>query len=281
MSARTREINIKEFDLDQISPGRDNWDDPKTTGSKIVIIGKPGTGKTQLISSILYDKSFIFPVGEIYSGTESENGYYAGFGDEEMNKKMDCSAFFPRTFLYEELKIDRMEAFKERQKIGKRYLKNPWAVSLVDDCTDDTKLLKDKIFHSYYKNGRHWKMLFILSLQYCMDILPVMRTNIDATFIMRETILRNRKALWSNYAGCIPDFGDFCDIMDQVTNDYTALVILNRVQSNNIEDCVFWYKATPPPKGWKFGCRDFWIYDEVRGQQQKKMENDEEKHQEH
>jgi hypothetical protein len=257
MSER-REIHIKEFDLDMLPPGRDDWQDPKTTGSKIVVIGKPGTGKTQLISSILYEKAHIFPVAQIYSGTEDSNGHYG--------------KSFPTSFIFDEVTVERKEAFKDRQKIAKKYLSNPWAIQLEDDVSDDVAMFKKKIYHSAYKNGRHWKKLHILSLQYCMDILPVIRTNIDATFILRETILRNRKALWENYAGVISDFSDFCQILDYITNDFTALVILNRVQSNNVEDCIFYYKAEIPPDDWRFGCDDYWLYHETRNN--KKEDND-------
>ena len=82
-------------------------------------------------------------------------------------------------------------------------------------------------------------MLYILSLQYCMDVKPVIRTNIDGTFILREPSLKNRRALWENYAGIIPDFSTFCEIMDQITDDYTALYIHNATQSNKLEDWVY------------------------------------------
>ena len=204
------------------------------------------TGKTTLISSLLYEKKNIFPIGMVMCGTEDSNGYYR--------------KIFPSTFVYNKLREDKITDFVKRQKIAKNHLQNPWAVLLLDDCTDDPKIFSKPLFHSLYKNGRHWKMWYILSLQYCMDIKPVIRTNIDGTFILREPSLKNRRALWENYAGIIPDFSTFCDVMDQITDDYTALYINNATQSNRLEDCVFWYKAKMPPKGWKFGSKDFWAF---------------------
>jgi len=107
-------------------------------------------------------------------------------------------------------------------------------------------------------------MWFILSLQYCLDVKPVIRTNIDGTFILRETNLRNRRALWENYAGVIPDFAMFNDIMDQITNDYTALYIHNATTSNKLEDCIFWYKAKPVPNDFKVGCEEYWDFHNQR-----------------
>jgi len=208
------------------------------------------TGKTTLITSLLYEKSNIFPTALIMSGTEDSNGHY--------------KRLIPSTFVYNHMHENKIEDFVARQKIAKKHLTNPWSVLLLDDCTDDPKVLNKPIFQGLYKNGRHWKMWFVLSLQYCMDIKPVIRTNIDGTFILRESNLRNRKTLWENYAGIIPDFALFCQIMDTITDDYTALYIHNATQSNRIEDCVFWYKAKPVPKDFRFGSRDFWRFHKQR-----------------
>jgi hypothetical protein len=208
------------------------------------------TGKSTLITSLLYEKSHIYSSGMVCSGTEDSNHHY--------------SQLFPETFIYNKLEKAKIEDFVKRQKISKKHLPNPWSVLLLDDCTDDPKLFTDPLFQNIFKNGRHYKMWFILSLQYCLDVKPVIRTNIDGTFILRETNLRNRKSLWENYAGVIPDFAMFCDIMDQLTTDYTALYIHNATTSNKIEDCVFWYKAKSVPPDFKFGCQDFWEFHNAR-----------------
>jgi hypothetical protein len=225
MSEINRVVRISEFDPDTLEPTTKNFMNPSSTGSKIVIIGKPGTGKTTLITGILYEKSHIFPVAQIYSGTEDSNSYYG--------KK------FAPLFIYNKYEEEHMIDSIKRQKLAKKHLAYPWSVFLLDDVTDDPSKLKSPLFQSIFKNGRHWKCLFILSLQYCMDIRPVIRTNIDYTFILRESNMRNRKNLWLNYASCIPDFKDFCTLMDALTDDYTALVVNNRTQSNKVEECIF------------------------------------------
>lgn len=239
-------VRIKELNLDLIQPSTQDFMNPRQGGSKIVVIGKPGTGKTTLITSLLYAKKHIIPVGMVTSGTEDSNGHYG---------KM-----FPSTFVFNKYDEDNMLKFKHRQKIAKKHLENPWAVNLLDDCTDKPAIFRSPVQQDYYKNGRHWKMLYIVSLQYCMDVLPVIRTTVDGTFILRETNLKNRKALYENYAGIIPDFSLFCDIMDQITDDYTALYIHNATMENDWRKCVFWYKARPAPDGFKFGCPDYWSF---------------------
>lgn len=208
------------------------------------------THNTTLINSILYSKKHMIPVALAFSGTEDSNYNYR--------------QMIPSTHVFNALDENIINNFVKRQKIAKKYLINPWSVLLIDDCTDDPKVLSKPLFQNLYKNGRHYKMLFILSLQYSMDIKPVIRTNIDGTFILRETNLSNRKKLWENYASCIPDFNQFCSIMDEITNDYTALYIHNKTQSNNFEDCVFYYKSNVNLGNWRFGCDEFWDFHEDR-----------------
>jgi len=57
---------------------------------------------------------------------------------------------------------------------------------------------------------------------------------------------------------------DFCEILDQLTDDYTALYINNATQSNNISDCIFWYKAPRITESWQFGCDEFWMFHHER-----------------
>ena len=53
-------------------------------------------------------------------------------------------------------------------------------------------------------NGRHWHILFIITMQYPLGIPPNLRTNIDYVFILRENIVSNRKRIYDNYAGMFP-----------------------------------------------------------------------------
>ena len=203
------------------------------------------TGKSTLIASILYAKKHIFPVGMVMSGSEDSNGFYR--------------KIFPSTFVFNEYNEEKIEEFVKRQKIAKTHLKNPWAVLLLDDCTDKPSIFNTELQHGLYKRGRHFKMWYILSLQYAMDIKPVIRTNVDGIFILREPLLKNRKSLWENYASIIPDFSLFCQLMDDLTDDYTAMYIHNSGKSNVWQECVFWYKAplTFQESDFKFGCSEY------------------------
>lgn len=246
----TTELKIKEFNLDMIPPSLNNYQNPEQYGAKIVVIGKPSTGKSTLITSILHAKSTIFPCGMFQSGSEEENGHY--------------SKITHPLFVYNSYNEDAITRFVERQKIARKYLENPWSVLLLDDCTDSKKIFNTPLQQGLYKRGRHSKMLYILSLQYALDIPPAIRTSIDYTFLLREPNIINRKKIYENLASIVGDFKTFCDIMDTVTEDYTALVIKNMSTSNNIEDNIFYYKAPQVVDGFKFGCEDYHIFGEQR-----------------
>ena len=106
-------------------------------------------------------------------------------------------------------------------------------------------------------NGRHWKILFMITMQYCMDLPPSLRANIDYIFIMRENIIQNREKLYKHFFGIFPTFDSFNEVMNQCTENYECLVLDNTSKSNKIEDVVFWYKAKIGRK-FKMGSPALW-----------------------
>lgn len=208
------------------------------------------THNTYAIKSLLYQKRHIFPVGMVFSGSENTSGQWR--------------QLFPDSFVYSKLKLDKLKDFLQRQTLARKHLANPWAVLLLDDCGYDAKLLKNELFKEIFQNGRHYKMLFILALQFPTDIQPSLRACIDYVFIYKNNNQNERKKIYDNYASIIPSFNLFSAIMDEITNDYTALVINNLSTSNDLQDCIYWYKAPPFPKDFKFGSIDFWNHHYVR-----------------
>jgi len=106
-------------------------------------------------------------------------------------------------------------------------------------------------------NGRHWKVMLIITMQFPLGIPPNLRTNIDYVFILRENYISNRKRIYENYAGMFPTFESFCQVMDQCTENYECLVINNNSKSNKLHDQVFWYKADSH-SDFRLGSKEFW-----------------------
>jgi ABC-type dipeptide/oligopeptide/nickel transport system ATPase component len=218
-------------------------------GSKITIIGKPGSGKSVLIKAILNAKKHLIPVGTVISGTEDTNKFY--------------SRMFPVLFIYEKFKLSIVEAVQRRQKIAKDNLPNSWAVLVMDDCMDDVKVFNDPIMVGLMKNSRHWNLLSIFSNQYVFDFKPVIRSNIDGVFIFREPNQSNREKIYKNFASIIPTYKLFCQIMDAITGENTCIYIDNQTTSNDWKECVYYYKA-PLVSEFSFGCDEYWQFSDDR-----------------
>jgi hypothetical protein len=58
-------------------------------------------------------------------------------------------------------------------------------------------------------NGRHYKLLFLVTMQYPLGIPPSLRCNVDYIFILRENIVKNRAKILEHYAGMFPDINVF------------------------------------------------------------------------
>jgi len=234
------EIQLKKFDMNQIK-------DDKV----VVLIGKRETGKSFLCKDLLHQHKDI-PCGQVISATEAANGYYG---------KM-----VPPIFIHDEYKPEIIANVLKRQrmmidKINANVTVDPRLFLLLDDCIYDQSWVKDKNVRSLFMNGRHFKILFIITMQYALGIPPNLRTNVDYVFILRENFVNNRKRLYDHYAGMFPSFEMFCQVMDQCTENYECLVINNNAKSNKLEDQVFWYKANQHDD-FKLGGDEYWKWAE-------------------
>jgi len=92
-----------------------------------------------------------------------------------------------------------------------------------------------------------------------MDMTPMIRTNVDYVFALRDNVRQNRENLYKAFFGVFPTFDSFCQVMDATTENYECLVLDNTSKSNKITDCVFWYKA-PIRRNFRVGGAAFWQY---------------------
>ena len=241
-------LQLKKFNMRDIT-----FKPNENKGPVIVLIGRRDTGKSFLVRDLLYYHQDI-PLGTVISGTEAGNGFY--------------SKHVPKLFIHDEYNTAIVENILKRQRMVLKQIRNesqgygrsnidPRAFVIMDDCLYDNTWSKDKVMRLLFMNGRHWKIMLVITMQYPLGIPPNLRTNIDYVFILREPYIANRKRIYENYAGMFPTFESFCQVMDQCTENYECLVINNNSKSNKLEDQIFWYKAEPH-RPFRLGSKDYW-----------------------
>jgi hypothetical protein len=228
--------------------------------SVVVFIGKRNTGKSYCLKDILnYNRDV--PVGVVISPTERANGYF--------------EKFIPKMLIYDELEEKLISKFLTRQititnsrkremaKQGTSSI-DPRAFLILDDCMYNKSAMSDKNIRCIFMNGRHYKIFLLITMQHGLGLPPDLRSNIDYVFIFRNNIVKEREKIYNHYAGMFPTFDVFNQVMNQCTENFECLVIDNKVQSNNINDIVFWYKAQD--SNYKMCSPDLWEMQSLQDQ---------------
>lgn len=236
------QLHLKKFDISSIA-------DDKV----IILLGKRETGKSFIVRNLLYHRRDM-PIGVVISPTEAMNKFY--------------SKIVPGLFIHDKYKPEIIDNVVRRQmlimkkknretEIAGSSKIDPRAFLIMDDCLFDNSWVRDTNIISCFMNGRHFKLMFMITMQHPLGIPPNLRTNIDYVFILRENLVSNRRRIYENYAGMFPTFEVFCQIMDQCTENYECLVINNNAKSNKLEDQVFWFKADNVGD-FRMGASQFW-----------------------
>ena len=202
-------LELKKFDMKSIS-----FKPNENKGPVVVLIGKRDTGKSFLVRDLLYYQQEI-PIGTVISGTEEGNGFYA-----KMVPKLFVHNEYNTAIIENILKRQRtvLKQIKKEMETYKRSTIDPRAFVILDDCLYDATWTRDKMMRLLFMNGRHWKVMLVITMQYPLGIPPTLRTNIDYVFILREN---------------------------------------NNSKSNKLHDQVFWYKADNHGD-FRLGSKEFW-----------------------
>lgn len=232
----TKEITISPFDPNEM-PLSCTW----------IIIGSPGSGKSTFMENLCYRRKHVYPVGRVFVGTD--NCY-----------KTFCDIFHPLYVSnYYDEEQEKSHILRQRTcslENGKEYTGN-YAINILDDVSDDPRIYKTKVLKGLFKLGsQHWNQLFMIGSQYAIDMPPDLRKATSYVALFREPELTEREKLYKNFGGLAGSFQNFCELMDQVTGDYTCLIFKKRTQSMNMEDCISYFR-TEKLAPWRFGCKEY------------------------
>lgn len=234
-------LPVKEFKLEQMCPN-----------PSICMLAKRASGKSWVCRAILKNFTYL-PGGLIISPTERMSSFYG--------------KFFPQTYIHYEYSSDVLDSLLKRQreminkcivhyKKGKKV--DPRAFLLMDDClASKGTWLKDPGIMEMFFNGRHYQLIFILTMQYPLGITPEMRSNFDYIFLLADNFKSNRKRLYEHYAGVFDTQRIFEKVFDQLTENFGCMVIVNRGAEKDLSKVIFRYKAPPPTKDLFSGSQQF------------------------
>ncbi len=228
--------------------GTDNYYGFQIDGNGRFLLGDGTvTHNTTFIENICYYLKHRYPVGRVFMGTE---GGYKQFSD----------IFHPLyvTNFYDEA---QEKAHIHRQRVcGMKHEKGfqgNYAINILDDVSDDPTIFKSQVMKGLFKLGsQHWNQILMIGSQYAIDMPPDIRKATSYVAIFREPEEGERQKLYKNFGALAGSYQNFCDLMDQLTGDYTCIIFKKRSQTNRREDCIFWYR-TVQLKPWKFGCDEY------------------------
>lgn len=213
----------------------------------IFVTGKTGSGKTVVTKEILYHKRHY-------------DQYIALLGSEGAREVF--RRHMPEAFFFEGFDEKALQRIVKHQKLQRRLGQAQDMVIVIDDCTYDNKRMKkSEVLKEIFMNGRHMKILLILTAQWLLAIQPEMRSQVKVVICCRETNPEYRQRVYKYYSnGCVQKWGIFDQIMMKCTEDYKVMVLLNEFRQNpRIPDMIFYARAEPKRK---FKCGEHsWIWD--------------------
>ncbi len=216
------------------------------------------THNTTFIENLVYAVKHKYPVARVFCGSQPA---YERF-----------SKIFGKLYVtlgYNEA-AESMHIRRQKQCAIENGPKHPanYAINILDDVSSDTKVYKTPTFNDIFKNGsQHYHQIFILALQYVVDIPPYVRGTVSYAALFRSRGEDNMKKLYTNFGGAFGNKNKFFSTLEQVTGDYTCMILDMRTQSQKLEDCVFWYRTHPIEKekpDWKFGCIEYKEWNKAR-----------------
>ena len=209
----------------------------ESKGPIVVMIGRRGTGKSMLVKDLMYHHQDV-PQGIVISGTELGNHFYAPLA--------------PKAFIFHEYESTLVENLFRRQlhvlqPENRHEAPDARVFLLLDDCMYDDSWSRDKLMRCVFMNGRHWKIMCVITMQYPLGVPPVLRTNIDFAFLLFAPTMGERRRLYDNYASCFESFEAFNAVFNQTTAHFECMVVCFSAHSNDLSDLIKYYKAVERP----------------------------------
>ena len=224
----TRDINVKDGGNLPINEFKLEF---MVTNPSIVMIAKKGSGKSWICRALLNHFRNI-PCGLIIASTDRMNCFYGNFFP-------DCYIFYEYKSEILERLLYRQQTMIEKQidkrKRGKKI--DPRAFIVMDDClARKGTWMRDPQMYELLFNGRHYQLMYILTMQFPLGITPELRCNFDYIFLLAEDFTSNMKRIYDHYAGMFPTFEAFRQVYSQLTEGFSCMVIRNTKRKTKYDE---------------------------------------------
>lgn len=215
-------INLRRFDPKSVNPH-----------CVALFLGRRGEGKSQLMLDLMFHNKHKYPIGFVFSQTDAHTS------------KPLFRKHMPPQLCFESWNGDTVDKMISSAK----KLKKSHFILLDDQLSLADTWIKSRQAKELFFNGRHYNIGFYVTLQSVLGVPPSYRAQADYVFLFRCPIKNERKKMYEHYAGMFPDYDTFEKVFETCTTNYGCLVIDNTTKSNNLEDIVFFYKASIDHRG--------------------------------
>jgi energy-coupling factor transporter ATP-binding protein EcfA2 len=221
-------------------------------GLKLFVIGRSGSGKSTFVKWMFYILRKTIPAAVAISESEIVNDFF--------------SEFIPESFIYNKFDSSILHKIVERQKtIITKKCPKPDILIVADDCFSDVKKMQEPPTPWIFKVGRHYRINYVVVMQYCHDLKPDTRNQVDGVFLFNEQNENTRKALWTCFAASIP-YSVFTKLMTICTDNF-GIMFINLSSSVSKTDWKEFISKTKAPKTippFSFGSVEYQQYAAAR-----------------
>lgn len=197
------------------------------------ILGRRRSGKSYCLRQIAYEMQF---------------SRIAGFAGGYDSGKM-ISTYVPDTYVHYGFDASKVHAIMvDQEQVHIRGEMDPSVdtdcAMFLDDLAYERKIMYSKALGELAKNGRHISMFVAITAQYCFDMPPGVRGQLDYLFVYKEMTHDNRRKMFKAYFGVFPDYDVFNDVLVATTAEHHCLVLDTSSKSSKVENSIFYFKAT-------------------------------------
>lgn len=192
---------------------------------KVLYIGRSGAGKSVAMRAVLRHVNVDLAVA--FCPTDET--------------RAELAKLIPPSCIHNALDLEVVERALQLQK--ELAHKQRSLLLLADDCAFSKGEWRTNTMRSVFMNARHHRTGLHFSMQYLMDLLPSLRSNVDYVICCAENIHSNKKKLWQAFFGIFKTYAEFDSVFTACTRDYSCIVLDQTQPSASVLNSIYYFRA--------------------------------------